>query len=94
MNYKELAADLLSGCEENCADCEYSGGGEFDCTITQLAAKAITDLLARAEAAEAREKNLIEAVQMITARAEKAENERDSLRATLRQLTEYGQKGE
>lgn len=50
MDYKKLAADLLSGCEENCADCEYSGGGEFDCTIAQLAAKAITDLLARAEA--------------------------------------------
>ena len=63
MDYKKLAADLLSGCEENCADCEYAGDSEFECTIAQLAATAITDLLARAEAAEAR--------------AEKAESERD-----------------
>ena len=54
MDYKKLAADLLSGCEENCADCEYAGDSEFECTIAQLAATAITDLLARAEAAEAR----------------------------------------
>lgn len=54
MDYKKLAADLLSGCEENCADCEYAGDSELECTIAQLAATAITDLLARAEAAEAR----------------------------------------
>lgn len=54
MDYKKLAADLLSGCEENCADCEYAGDSEFECTIAQLAATAITDLLARAEAAEDR----------------------------------------
>lgn len=54
MDYKKLAADLLSGCEENCANCEYAGDSEFECTIAQLAATAITDLLARAEAAEAR----------------------------------------
>ena len=54
MDYKKLAADLLSGCEENCADCEYAGDSEFECTIAQLAATAITDLIARAEAAEAR----------------------------------------
>lgn len=64
MDHKELAADLLSGCEENCANCEYAGDSEFECTIAQLAATAITDLLARAEAAEAR--------------AEKAERERDA----------------
>lgn len=53
MKYKKLAADLLSGCEENCADCDYAGDSEFECTIAQLSATAITDLLARAEAAEA-----------------------------------------
>lgn len=52
MDYKGLAAGLISGCEENCADCEYAGDSEFECTIAQLAATAITDLLARAEAAE------------------------------------------
>lgn len=64
MDYKKLAADLLSGCPENCADCEYAGDSEFECTIAQLAATAITDLLARAEEAEAR--------------AEKVERERDA----------------
>ena len=54
MDYKKLAADLLSSCEENCADCEYAGDSEFECTIAQLAATAITELLARVEAAEAR----------------------------------------
>ena len=64
MDYKKLAADLLSVCEENCADCGYAGDSEFECTIAQLAATAITDLLARAEEAEAR--------------AEKVERERDA----------------
>lgn len=64
MDYKKVAADLLSGCEENCANCEYAGDSEFECTIAQLAATAITDLLTRAEAAESR--------------AEKAEMERDA----------------
>lgn len=54
MDYKKLADDLLSECEENCADCEYAEDIEYECAITQLAAKAITELLARAEAAEAR----------------------------------------
>lgn len=109
MDYKQLASDLISGCEENCADCGYAGDSEFECTIAQLAATAITDLLARAEVAEkeverlhesldfartkdaeivrlgqllneaeAREKNLIEAMQVVMARAEKMESERDA----------------
>lgn len=92
MDYKKLAADLLSGCEENCADCEYAGESEFECTIAQLAATAITDMLARAETAEARCKRLEEAREnaneaaakwegmyhMAEARAEKAERERDA----------------
>lgn len=69
MEYKKLAADLLSGCEENCADCEYAGDSEFECTIAQLAATAITDLLSRAEEAEAR--------------AEKAENCIDAIEDDL-----------
>lgn len=64
MDYKELVADLLFGCEENCTDCKYAGDSEFECTIAERCATAITDLLARAEAAEAR--------------AEKAERERDA----------------
>lgn len=85
MDYKKLAADLLSGCEENCADCEYAGDSEFECTIAQLAANAITELLARVEAAEARcetlEKMVKEYQDVIVPgyreRAEKAEADRD-----------------
>lgn len=62
MDYKKLAADLLSGCEENCADCEYAGDSEFECTIAQLAVTAITDLLSRAEAAERERDLLLEAM--------------------------------
>ena len=69
MDYKKLTADLLSGCEENCGNCEYVGDSEFECTIAQLAATAITDLLARAEAAESR--------------AEKAERERDAYKEMI-----------
>lgn len=90
MDYKKLATDLLSACEENCADCKYAGNSEFECTIAELAATAITDLLARAEAAEKRveelEKSLSDAAQVVKTmqestipfyerRAEKAERE-------------------
>ena len=93
MDYKKLATDLLSVCEENCADCKYAGDSEFDCTIAELAATAITDLLARAEAAEKRveelEKSLSDAAQVVKTmqestipfyerRAEKAQRERDA----------------
>lgn len=69
MDYKKLATDLLSVCEENCADCKYAGDSEFDCTIAELAATAITDLLARAESAEKRveelEKSISDAAQVV-----------------------------
>ena len=93
MDYKKLATDLLSVCEENCADCKYAGDSELECTIAELAATAITDLLARAEAAEKRveelEKSLSDAAQVVKTmqestislyerRAEKAQRERDA----------------
>lgn len=93
MDYKKLATDLLSACEENCADCKYAGDSEFECTIAELAATAITDLLVRAEAAEKRveelEKSLSDAAQVVKTmqestipfyerRAEKAQRERDA----------------
>lgn len=52
MDYKGLAEDLLSGCEESCGECKYAGNNEFECTIAKLASTAITDLLSRAEKAE------------------------------------------
>lgn len=48
MDYKKLADDLLSYCHLNCADCEYAGENEFECTIARLSSTAITELLARA----------------------------------------------
>lgn len=85
MDYKAMAAAIkLCGSTpkvEQCKECPYWDDGDMNKCIprmTQDAATAITDLLARAEKAEGREKNLIEAVQMITARAEKAERERDA----------------
>lgn len=75
MDHKKLAAGLLSGCPENCADCEYAGESEFECTIAQLAATAITDLLARAEAAEAAHETLQRAMAEYKNEAEKAEHD-------------------
>lgn len=51
MDYKKLADDLLFYCHMHCADCEYAGENEFECTIARLSSAAITELLARAEAA-------------------------------------------
>ena len=98
MDYKKLAADLLSSCEENCADCEYAGDSEFECTIAQLAATAITDLPARAEAAEARCETLEKMVkeyqdELIPGyreRAEKAERERDAAVSDIETILAYG----
>lgn len=55
------------------------GVGELrvDCMVDDLC-RSITDLLARAEAAEARVKNLSEALERERRRAEKAERERDA----------------
>lgn len=58
MDYKKLAEDLLSDCHMHCADCEYAGENEFECNIARLSSAAITELLARAEAAEERCKEL------------------------------------
>lgn len=68
MDYKKLVSDLLSECPKNCADCEYSEGVEFNCTMSRMAADAIlelfienkilnkknSDLQVRTESAEAR----------------------------------------
>lgn len=68
MSYKKLVSDLLSECPKNCADCEYSEGVEFNCTMSRMAADAIlelfienkilnkknSDLQVRTESAEAR----------------------------------------
>lgn len=57
MDYRKLVEDLLSYCHLNCAECEYAGY-EFECTIGNVAAEAITELLARAKETEQRCKEL------------------------------------
>lgn len=49
MAYKKLVNDLLSECPKNCADCEYSEGVEFNCTMSRMAADAITELFGKVE---------------------------------------------
>lgn len=44
MSYKKLVNDLLSECPKNCADCEYSEGVEFNCTMSRMTADAILEL--------------------------------------------------
>lgn len=85
MGYKELIEALKSMLPEKVlygdligAEGVYAHSGPLvyedpEPYFIEQAITAINDLLARAEEAEGREKNLIEAVQMITARAEKAE---------------------
>lgn len=77
LDYKDIAENL-----RNPAWWDLENGA----ILLDDAATAITDILDRAEAAEVREKNLIEAVQMITARAESAEAEnRDREEASFRE---------
>lgn len=64
MNYKKLAEDLLSECKESCADCEYAGDIEYECSIMQLAAKAIIELLDCVKTAEAQLKKIENEKQM------------------------------
>lgn len=52
MDYKKLAQDAKKECPQNCADCEYSEGIEFKCTLGELCSKAITELLEQVEVAE------------------------------------------
>lgn len=72
MDYKKLADDLLSYCHMHCADCEYAGENEFECNIARLSSAAITELLARAEAAEERCKELEERCKRLNEARERA----------------------
>ncbi len=92
MDYKELLEqikDFLSSCEKMRygeyvgAQWPYDHAGEMVYTepediLLDLAATAITDLLARSEAAEAAQDTLQRAMAEYKARAEKAERERDA----------------
>lgn len=92
MDYKELLEqikDFLSACEQMRygeyvgAPWPYNHDGpmvytEPDAVLLGLASTAITDLLARAEAAEAAQETLQRAMAEYKVRAEKAERERDA----------------
>lgn len=77
MDYKKLAADLLSGCDESCADCNYSTK-EFECDISKLAAKAITELQRRAELLETANRILSVRITKEERKRVEAERERDT----------------
>lgn len=89
MDYKELAADVLSGCDENCVACKYAGDNEVECTIAQAAATAITKLLARAEAAEALLRFWASRCKETTLRAEEAERFASNLCDLCDDFTDY-----
>lgn len=72
VDYKKLADDLLSYCHMHSADCEYAGENEFECTIARLSSRAITELLAREEAAEERCKELEERCKRLNEARERA----------------------
>lgn len=73
MSYKKLVNDLLSECPKHCADCKYSEGVEFNCTIDKMAAFAISKLLRKVERLEREKSELL-------FRAEAAEHDRDEAR--------------
>ena len=85
MDYKKLATAVklcgnIKGVE-GCKKCPYWKGPDMTKCIPRMtvdAASAITDLLARAEAAETAQVTLQRAVAEYKARAEKAESERDA----------------
>lgn len=101
MDYKELLEqikDFLSSCEKMRygeyvgAQWPYDHAGEMVYTepediLLDLAATAITDLLARAEAAEAAQETLQRSMAEYKARAEKAERGRD---AAIKCIRHYG----
>lgn len=51
MDYKKLAEDLISGCNGNCANCNYATR-EFECDLSRLAANFIIELLGKVEQLE------------------------------------------
>lgn len=59
MSYKKLVNDLLSECPKHCADCKYSKGVEFNCTIDKMAAEAITELFGKVEQLQKENANLL-----------------------------------
>lgn len=52
IDFQKLIRDLRAGCKENCADCDYSEGIEFNCTLSSVCARAIEMLLSQIEKME------------------------------------------
>ena len=97
MDYEKLAVAIkLCGSTpkvDQCSQCPYWASGDMNNCIPRVtadAATAITDLLARAEASEARVKKLAEAIEREQRRAEKAEKERDAAVSDLETVMAYG----
>lgn len=91
MDYKEQIEQAKHAAEKWREKHRIVGVGEFrvDCMVDDLT-RSITDLLARAEASEARVKKLAEAIEREQRRAEKAEKERDAAVSDLETVMAYG----
>lgn len=81
MDYKKLVKDLLLGCQENCANCEYSELIEFNCTIDKVAADAILELLIENKILDKKNSNL-------QVRAESAEARCNTLEKMVKEYQE------
>ena len=49
IDFQKLIRDLRDGCKENCADCDYSEGIEYNCTLSKVCAQALEALLNKKE---------------------------------------------
>lgn len=59
-DYEKLLRDISEGCKENCADCDYSKGTEFECSILNECAQAISALRAQVEKVTAERDDALE----------------------------------
>lgn len=57
---EKLLRDIAAGCKEECADCEYSKGTEFECSILNDCAQSIAALVAQVERLRAERDDALE----------------------------------
>lgn len=56
----KLLRDIQAGCHENCADCDYSNGTEFECSMLNDCAQVIAALQAKTEQLTAERDDVLE----------------------------------
>ena len=78
MDYEKIIKYLLVGCPENCANCDYSEHTEFNCTIDKVAADTILELLIENKILNKRNSDLLTRAEAAEARLEQVKQERDA----------------